>query len=104
MIKYTEALKTVLDNVKQVGLEKKALTEVLGRVLAEDIIADRDNPPADNSGMDGFAVRYEDIKGATEENPVVLELVGEAKAGGEPPKIEKGQAAAIVISCLDYHL
>lgn len=95
MIKYTEALKTVLDNVKQIGLEKKALTEVLGRVLAEDIISDRDNPPADNSGMDGFAVKYEDIKGATEENPVVLELVGEAKAGGEPPKIEKGQAAAI---------
>ncbi len=95
MIRYKEALEIVLENTKKIGLEKKTLTEVLGRVLAEDIIADRDNPPADNSGMDGFAVRYEDIKGATEENPAVLELKGEAKAGGEPAAVEKGKAVAI---------
>ncbi len=95
MIKFEEALKIVLENTKDLPYEKVPITEALNRVLAEDIIADRDQPPADNSGMDGFAVRYEDIKGATEENPAVLELVGEAKAGGEPPKVEKGKAAAI---------
>ncbi len=95
MIKFEEALKIVLENTKNLPYEKVLITEALNRVLAEDIIADRDQPPADNSGMDGFAVRYEDIKGATEDNPAVLELVGEAKAGGEPPKVEKGKAAAI---------
>ncbi|NPA53815.1 MAG: molybdopterin molybdotransferase MoeA [Aquificae bacterium] len=95
MIKFEEALKIVLENMKPLPYEKVSIIESLGRVLAEDVIADRDQPPADNSGMDGFAVRYEDIKGATEENPAVLELVGEAKAGGEPPAIEKGKAAAI---------
>ena len=95
MIKYEEALKIVLENTKELGIEKVFLKDALGRVLAEDIVADRDNPPADNSGMDGFAVRYEDIKGATEDNPAVLELVGEAKAGGEPTPIQKGQATAI---------
>ncbi len=95
MIKFEEALKIVLEHTKKLPFEKVPITESLGRVLAEDVIADRDQPPADNSGMDGFAVRYEDIKGATEENPAVLELVGEAKAGGEPPAIEKGKAAAI---------
>ncbi len=95
MIKFEEALKIVLENTKNLPYEKVSITEALNRILAEDIIADRDQPPADNSGMDGFAVRYEDIKGATEENPAVLELVGEAKAGGEPPKVEKGKAAAI---------
>ncbi|RUM49797.1 MAG: molybdopterin molybdenumtransferase MoeA [Hydrogenothermus sp.] len=95
MIKYEEALKIVLENTKALGIEKVFLKDSLGRILAEDIIADRDNPPADNSGMDGFAVRHEDIKGATEDNPVVLTLVGEAKAGGQPTPIGKGQATAI---------
>ncbi|RMA97519.1 molybdopterin molybdotransferase MoeA [Hydrogenothermus marinus] len=95
MIKYKEALDIVIKNTKQLGFEKVFLKDALGRILAEDIVADRDNPPADNSGMDGFAVRYEDIKGATEENPAVLEIVGEAKAGGNPPVIKKGQASYI---------
>lgn len=71
------------------------LPDALGRVLAEDIYADRDNPPADNSGMDGFAVRYEDIKGASEDSPAVLKIVAESKAGGELVKVEKGTAAYI---------
>jgi len=95
MIKYEEALNIVINSTKILGIEKVFLKDALNRILAEDIIADRDNPPADNSGMDGFAVKHEDIKGATEENPAVLEIVGEAKAGGIPPKIEKGQAAYI---------
>ncbi len=95
MISYKEALNLVIKHTKALGTEKVFIHESLGRILAEDIIADRDNPPADNSGMDGFAVRYEDIKGASEENPAVLEIIGEAKAGGEKPKVEKGQAVAI---------
>ncbi len=95
MVKFEEALMIVIENTQKLPAEKVLITQSLERVIAEDVVADRDQPPADNSGMDGFAVRYEDIKGATEEEPAVLELVGEAKAGSEPPKVEKGKAVAI---------
>ena len=95
MKEYREALRIVLENTKVLGNEKVFITQALGRILAENIVADRDNPPFDNSGMDGFAVKYEDIKGATEENPAVLKLIGEVKAGGESLKVESGTAVAI---------
>ncbi|MDQ7056503.1 MAG: molybdopterin molybdotransferase MoeA [Persephonella sp.] len=95
MIEYKEAVGIILDSTKTLGLEKVFLDKALGRVLAEDVYADRDNPPADNSGMDGFAVRYEDIKGATEENPAVLEIIAESKAGGELVRVEPKTAAYI---------
>ncbi|MDE3224112.1 MAG: molybdopterin molybdenumtransferase MoeA, partial [Nitrospirota bacterium] len=57
-----EAQKIVLAATQILGLEKVGLVESLGRVIGEDLIALRDNPPWDNSAMDGFAVRYEDIK------------------------------------------
>ena len=57
-----QAQETVLKATQVLGCEKLGLLEVLGRVLGEDIIAPRANPPWDNSAMDGFAVRWEDIK------------------------------------------
>ncbi len=53
----------------------------LGRVLAEAVIASTDLPPWDNSAMDGYAIRADDIRGAAEEAPVVLRVVGEVAAG-----------------------
>ncbi|ACO04906.1 MAG TPA: molybdopterin molybdenumtransferase MoeA [Persephonella sp.] len=95
MIRFDEAMDIIIENTKILQKEKVFLPDALGRVLAEDIYADRDNPPADNSGMDGFAVRYEDIKGASEDSPAVLKIVAESKAGGELVKVEKGTAAYI---------
>lgn len=100
MISYFDALNTVLENTKEISNEKVFFIDALDRVLAEDIFADEDNPPEDNSGMDGFAVRFDDIAGATEENPVVLRLVGESKAGGEKPQVEPGTAVAIYTGAL----
>ncbi|WP_297889338.1 gephyrin-like molybdotransferase Glp [Sulfurihydrogenibium sp.] len=100
MLRYEEAIEIILKNTKLIGKEKIFLNDALGRVLAEDVIADRDNPPADNSGMDGFAVRHEDILGATEDNPAVLTLYGESKAGDLPPKLEKGYAIPIYTGAL----
>jgi molybdopterin molybdotransferase len=47
-----------------------ALSESLDRVLAEDVIASINVPPADNSAMDGYAVRYADCIGLEEPLPV----------------------------------
>lgn len=56
MISYTEALTLVLREAHGFGTEKIPLERGVGRVLAEDIRADRDYPPFNRSAMDGFAV------------------------------------------------
>jgi molybdopterin molybdotransferase len=57
----TTAQQIILDSASALGCEKVGLLDALGRVLGEDIIAPRANPPWDNSAMDGFAVRWADI-------------------------------------------
>ena len=49
-----EAQKVVLDATTVLGIEKISLLDALGRVLGEDIVAERDNPPWDNSAMESF--------------------------------------------------
>ena len=69
------------------------LHQALGRVLAEDVVADSDLPPFDRSQMDGYAVRAEDAK----EAPVRLRIVGESAAGrGWHQQLEEGQAVRIM--------
>ena len=63
MISVDEAEKLVLDQAKSFGSEKISLSESLGRVLAEDIFADRPYPPFNRATMDGIAVKFEDYEG-----------------------------------------
>jgi molybdopterin molybdotransferase len=63
--------------------ETRALDEALGRVLAEPIAADRDQPPFDRVTRDGFAVRSVDVAGASSGQPVALAVIGEAPPGRE---------------------
>ncbi len=93
-----DAQKIVFEAAQPLGIEKVGLIEALGRVLAEDIIAPRDNPPWDNSAMDGFAVRWEDIK---QEHaigkPVELKIIEEVPAGKVATKsVGRGQAIRIM--------
>jgi len=93
LLPLEEALATVLENARQLSTERVFLQEALGRVLAEDIPSDTDKPLFDNSAMDGFAVRFEDISG---KERVRLRLVGEVAAGQDSfPKVEKGCAVRI---------
>ena len=58
----------------QPGVETVDLASCSGRVLAEDIRADRDYPPFHRSMRDGFAVRAADTPGT-------LTVIGEVRAG-----------------------
>jgi molybdopterin molybdotransferase len=58
-----------------------ALAEAQGLVLADDVVASLALPVFDNSAMDGYAVRAEDVAGATPEHPVVLEVAEDIPAG-----------------------
>ena len=93
-----DAQKTVLAAAQPLGIEKVGLLDALGRVLAEDIIAQRDNPPWDNSAMDGFAVRWEDIKQEHAiTKPVELKIIEEVQAGNVATKtVGPGQAIRIM--------
>jgi molybdopterin molybdotransferase len=93
-----DALKVILDTVPVLGIEKINLLDALGRVLAEDIVADRDNPPWDNSAMDGFAVRYQDIKQEyAVTTPTMLKVIEDVPAGRFASKtVGKGEAIRIM--------
>jgi molybdopterin molybdotransferase len=96
MITVEEALDKVLSYIKPLGSEKISILEALKRVIAEDIYANRDIPPFDNSGMDGYAVRSEDIRNASSYRPVRLEVIEDLPAGFISKK-EVGQEKAIRI-------
>jgi molybdopterin molybdotransferase len=96
-IPVEEALKKILEKIHFKGVEKVSLGQALGRVLAEDIVAGLNNPPLDNSAMDGYALIAEDIATATPDSPVKLEVVEEIAAGYTAKGILKpGQAMRIM--------
>jgi molybdopterin molybdotransferase len=73
------------------------LEQAPGRVLAAEVRATSDLPPFDNSSVDGFAVRAEDVAMATKQHPLRLPVVGDIPAGTAPAfRIEAGRAARIM--------
>lgn len=92
-----EASRIILDHTPVLEPETVGVNEALGRVLAEPIRAQRDLPPADNSAMDGYAVRAADLAGASAGRPVDLPIVFSIHAGGPADRrLEPGQAARIL--------
>ncbi len=93
MISITKALKIIKSKVVVLGTEKIDLNDAVGRVLAENIVADTDLPPFDRSQMDGFAVIAKD----TAKGPVDLKVVGESAAGsGWHNTLKSGEAVRIM--------
>jgi len=78
-----EALEIIDSHIKPIeGTEKVPIGESNGRVLAEKVVAGFDVPPFPRASMDGYAVKAKDTTGATEENPLVLKLIGVQHTGG----------------------
>lgn len=93
MISVSEATRIIRLRSAQRGTESVSLTDSVGRVLANDIVADTDLPPFDRSQMDGFAVIAADVESA----PAELTIVGESAAGhGWHHKMSGGQTVRIM--------
>jgi molybdenum cofactor synthesis domain-containing protein len=93
MISVAEAIQIIRQQTHTLPVEQVSLRDALGRVLAQDIVADSDLPPFDRSQMDGYAVRAVDAQAA----PVRLRIVGESAAGrGWHNQLEEGQAVRIM--------
>ena len=82
---------------RPLGVEELPLLEAYGRVLAEDVRAPWNVPPFPKSLVDGYAVRYEDVRGAGEENPIELRLAGRVPVGFDASglRVESGTAVEI---------
>ena len=89
LLPVDEARARMLAEVPALATERVPVAESVGRVLAEDVAAVRDQPPFDASAMDGYAVRSADAPGT-------LKVVGESAAGhGYAGEVKAGEAVRI---------
>jgi molybdopterin molybdotransferase len=84
MIGVDEALDYILGHIRPLDSRLISLVDALDRVLADDVVSEVSIPPFANSAMDGYAVRSEDVTGASDESPIRLKVVGEVPAGAVP--------------------
>ncbi len=97
MLAVDEALDRILAVFVRLPSEQIAISDGLGRVLAQDIRAQNDLPPFANSSMDGYAVHAADIAAASQDAPVRLAVIADIPAGSSNQvTIESGQAARIM--------
>lgn len=93
---FEEALALIRAHTRPVGKERLPLSSCPGYVSAAQAAAGFDSPTCDSSLKDGFAVRSEDVAGATPERPAKLTLAGSAFAGARFGGIlQPGQAVRI---------
>jgi molybdopterin molybdotransferase len=96
-LEASEALALVLAETPVLAPEVVDVRAAQGRVLAEPIASGRRLPPADNSAMDGYAVRRADLAAARRDAPVELRVAFEVAAGGAPARaLAPGEAARIL--------
>ncbi|MFF1573157.1 gephyrin-like molybdotransferase Glp [Leifsonia sp. NPDC058292] len=90
-------LAELLVGARPLPAESIPVCDSLGRVVAGRIAAAQPVPLFDNSAMDGYAVRTEDVVGTTPGHPVTLRVVGSAIAGAPTPKaLAAGEAVRIM--------
>lgn len=86
MLTVAEAVARILADVPRGPVERVALPEALGRVLASPAISPITLPAWDNSAMDGYAVRAIDVERASADAPVTLPVLETIAAGGFPSR------------------
>lgn len=96
MISIEEAKKIISDNLPKTGTKRLELKNSYGRVLAENIIAPDNSPLFDNSAMDGYAVRWADVRDAANGKEVTLSIIGESAAGNEFDRMNAENSAVTI--------
>ena len=92
-----EVERFLAERVQPLGNEEVDLLECAGRVLSIDIAAEVNIPPFARAAMDGYAVRGEDTFGASDYDPIELELIGEVLPGQRfEGTLSSGQAVRIM--------
>jgi len=84
LLSVDRARDRVLSRIQPLSPLRLPLTDALGCVVAEDIVAGLDLPEFPSSAMDGFAVRASDVEDASPSHPTELKVVGRALIGHRP--------------------
>ena len=96
-LSVSEASANVVADIKPLGTECVPLRRALGRVLAHEVRSPVSLPPWDNSSMDGYAVRADDVRNASDATPVVLPVLETVAAGGAASQpVRPGSAIRIM--------
>ena len=91
MLDFDKALARILAGVPRLDDEVADTRDIVRRVLRAPVVSEIDLPLADNSSMDGYAVRSEDLAEAQSSNPIALKLVAAVPAGEvTETTVEKG--------------
>ena len=97
LLSVEEAYQQIMACFAPLDMEEKPILECLGQTLAVEVRSPLSLPPLANSGMDGYAVRWEDINGASEQAPRNLRVIGLVAAGQLPDRpVEPGTAIRIM--------
>lgn len=96
LISLEKARKRLEKNLEP-KIRKKNIEECHNLILAENVYSEVDVPGFDRAAMDGYAVKASDTYGAEEDNPIVLERVGELMPG-EVKNIEISEGEAVEVA------
>ena len=94
MIKLEKAISLAAQHLLRPGTETLPLEKTMHRILAEDVLADRDVPPFHRSTMDGYACRREDLPGPLK----VLETIEAGTLPGQA--VDSGQCSKIMTGAM----
>ena len=96
-VSVEEHLERVLAGLGAMPAISIRLEDAAGLVLADAVSAASDVPGFDNSSMDGYAVRRDDVLGASADTPVVLPVIADIAAGsGQSTVVTPGRVARIM--------
>lgn len=94
MVTVEQAEKIVLEQTRDYGTEELYFEDAKGRVLAEDIVADRNLPPYNRVTMDGIAIKFE----AFEKGIRSFRIIGTQAAGDTPIEIDNGNECVEIMT------
>jgi molybdopterin molybdotransferase len=82
----SDAVARIVAGIEPLSVERVALLDALGRVLATPVVSPLTLPAWDNSAMDGYALRASDVEGASTEKPIALAVLETVAAGAFPSR------------------
>jgi molybdopterin molybdotransferase len=101
MLEYEEAINLILNEVNELEEIKLNISDSLGYVTSRKVFAKIDLPPFDNSAVDGYAVKSEDVANASKDNAVKLKIVGKIAAGDYADfEIKNGEAVKVMTGAM----
>jgi molybdopterin molybdotransferase len=93
-----QALAAMLAHVDVLDAERVSIDDAAFRTLAESVASPVDQPPWDNSAMDGYAVRAADVRGASAAAPVELDVIDDIPAGVQPARAVGSMQASRIMT------